>query len=88
MIRRPPRSTLRLTLFPYTTLFRSVTQQNLKIKLKNTDRTNEICRTDIYRALNQLKKLNLITQIKKKHKYLEHELTEDALALNKFMNSH
>ena len=25
MIRRPPRSTLELTLFPYTTLFRSIT---------------------------------------------------------------
>jgi hypothetical protein len=29
MIRRPPRSTLRLTLFPYTTLFRSTDDQDI-----------------------------------------------------------
>src|SRR6056300_284439 len=33
MIRRPPRSTLILTLFPYTTLFRSVTFRNLVCRL-------------------------------------------------------
>src|SRR6184192_4982252 len=30
MIRRPPRSTRRLTLFPYTTLFRSIRAKNSK----------------------------------------------------------
>src|SRR3546814_8245611 len=34
MIRRPPRSTRTDTLFPYTTLFRSVSEEELEAKLK------------------------------------------------------
>jgi len=33
MIRRPPRSTLKRTLFPYTTLFRSLSQVVLSLQL-------------------------------------------------------
>src|SRR3546814_4701430 len=41
MIRRPPRSTRTDTLFPYTTLFRSLTIQFNAIKFSNSDTTLE-----------------------------------------------
>jgi magnesium transporter len=37
MIRRPPRSTQPTTLFPYTTLFRSLIETNLKTVTPDTD---------------------------------------------------
>src|SRR6056300_1452632 len=51
MIRRPPRSTLILTLFPYTTLFRSELQSHseisyavfcLKQKIRSEEHTSEL----------------------------------------------
>ena len=66
----------------------AITQQNLKKKMKNINGMIEIDRSDIYRALRQLRKLELMIPIKKKHKYLEYELTENALTLNEFIISH
>ncbi len=66
----------------------AITQQNIKNKLKDAEGMTNINRSDIYRALRQLKKLELMIPIKKKHEYLEYELTEDALDLNEFINSH
>src|SRR3546814_18258770 len=42
MIRRPPRSTRTDTLFPYTTLFRSVRPEHLAEALKKAERPNRV----------------------------------------------
>src|SRR6056300_482429 len=44
MIRRPPRSTLILTLFPYTTLFRS--QQKTAYEISECDWSSDVCSSD------------------------------------------
>src|SRR3546814_12834923 len=41
MIRRPPRSTLTDTLFPYPTLFRSIVQQGARAPLTSSHRTQD-----------------------------------------------
>src|SRR6056300_1339288 len=68
MIRRPPRSTLILTLFPYTTLFRSELQSHseisyavfcLKIKIRSEEHTSELqSHSEISYAVFCLKKKN------------------------------
>src|SRR3546814_2943049 len=47
MIRRPPRSTRTDTLFPYTTLFRSTTE-NIKVAMKTFTAKNETVQRDWY----------------------------------------
>src|SRR6056300_305704 len=44
MIRRPPRSTLILTLFPYTTLFRS--KQKTAYEISECDWSSDVCSSD------------------------------------------
>jgi DNA-binding PadR family transcriptional regulator len=65
----------------------AITEQNLEKELRDVNGVLEIDRSDIYRALKQLKKLNLVIPIKKKRKPLEYELTKDALALAEFLKS-
>lgn len=65
----------------------TITEQNLEKELRNANVVLEIDRSDIYRALRQLRKLGLIVFVKKKHKPLEYELTEDAFAMNEFTKS-
>src|SRR3546814_20416286 len=43
MIRRPPRSTLTYTLFPYTTLFRSYTNINVYLSRQHSDSHGAPC---------------------------------------------
>src|SRR3546814_19208043 len=57
MIRRPPRSTRTDTLFPYTTLFRSV--QSLAISLIERDAVNQLGEhDDVMRTLERDNQLN------------------------------
>src|SRR6056300_1914781 len=45
MIRRPPRSTLILTLFPYTTLFRS--KQKTAYEISECDWSSDVCSSEL-----------------------------------------
>src|SRR6184192_4446934 len=45
MIRRPPRSTRRLTLFPYTTLFRS--KQKTAYEMSIGDWSSDVCSSEL-----------------------------------------
>lgn len=64
-----------------------ITEPNLESGLKDKNEVLQIDRSDIYRALRQIKKLGLIVPVKKKRRPLEYEITQEALDLLVFLNS-
>jgi len=66
----------------------AITENNLEKELRNSDGVLTIDRSDIYRALRQIRNLGLMNPLKKKHSPLEYIPTDDALILPQFINSH
>lgn len=66
----------------------AITESNLEKELKNNDSILLIDRSDIYRALKQLRKLELLTYRKNKGYPIEFHIPDDALLLAKFLNTH
>lgn len=62
----------------------AITEPSLENELRD-EGILEMNRSDIYRTLRQLRNLGLIVFVKKKHKCLEYELTEHALAIAEFL---
>jgi len=64
-----------------------ITENNLEKELKDNDGVLLIDRSDIYRALRKLKKLQLLTQSRNKGYPIEFNIPDDALLLARFLNS-
>src|SRR3546814_4833886 len=88
MIRRPPRSTRTDTLFPYTTLFRSLASMNiyadyahLKLDERQLSEQLGISRTPIREALARLEQEGLVTVIPRRGVFIVRKTRKEILEM-------